>query len=64
MVIGSTDYASRALIQSVGEMRRCRVREGWRAAQPQLTALVIVGRLSEKYPEQSERDSTRSRSIR
>jgi hypothetical protein len=26
--------------------------EGWLAAQPQLTALAIVGRLSEKYPEQ------------
>jgi hypothetical protein len=24
--------------------------EGWLAAQPQLTALAIVGRLSEKYP--------------
>ena len=26
--------------------------EGWLAAQPQLTALAIVGRLSEKHPEQ------------
>ena len=26
--------------------------EGWLAAQPQLTALAIVGRLSEKYPEE------------
>src|SRR6201993_370181 len=26
--------------------------EGWLAAQPQLTALAIVGRLSEEYPEQ------------
>ena len=26
--------------------------EGWLAAEPQLTALVIVGRLSETYPEQ------------
>jgi hypothetical protein len=26
--------------------------EGWLAAQPQLTALAIVGRLSERYPEQ------------
>ncbi|MCK1326777.1 hypothetical protein IVA93_39735 (plasmid) [Bradyrhizobium sp. 155] len=26
--------------------------EGWLATQPQLTALAIVGRLSEKYPEE------------
>src|SRR6202049_2634450 len=26
--------------------------EGWLAAQPQLTALAIVGRLSERYPEE------------
>jgi hypothetical protein len=26
--------------------------EGWLAAEPQLTALTIVGRLSERYPEQ------------
>ena len=26
--------------------------EGWLAEQPQLTALAIVGRLSEKYPEE------------
>ncbi|MBO4228561.1 hypothetical protein [Bradyrhizobium neotropicale] len=26
--------------------------EGWLAAQPQLTALTIIGRLSEKYPEE------------
>ena len=26
--------------------------EDWLAAQPQLTALAIVGRLSEKYPEE------------
>jgi hypothetical protein len=26
--------------------------EGWLAAQPQLTALAIVSRLSEKYPEE------------
>jgi hypothetical protein len=26
--------------------------EGWLAEQPQLTALTIVGRLSEKYPEE------------
>ncbi len=26
--------------------------EGWLAAQPQLTALAIVGRLSEKYPDE------------
>ena len=26
--------------------------EGWLAAQPQLTALAIAGRLSERYPEQ------------
>ena len=25
--------------------------EGWLAAEPQLTALAIVGRLSESYPE-------------
>ena len=30
----------------------CRPSEGWLAEQPQLTALAIVGRLSEKYPEE------------
>lgn len=33
--------------------------EAWVAEQPQLTALAIVGRLSEKYPRSSERDSIR-----
>jgi hypothetical protein len=34
--------------------------EDWLAAEPQLTALAIVGRLSEKHPEQFE---TRQHSI-
>jgi hypothetical protein len=37
--------------------------EAWLAEQPQLTALAIVGRLSEKHPRSSGRDSIRSCSV-
>jgi hypothetical protein len=37
--------------------------EDWLAVKPQLTALAVVGRLSDRYPGRSARDSIRSCSV-